>query len=187
MDEHDSSTPNEDCWHTTYGNFCKCDQALSPIFGRGLGTRLFHFFLLLPKPQISAVYFPSQALPPSYINKVKCVGRLTSRWGPLLTCVRACHGLPDSLCTFLIFLFCKLNHLGLYEVRTCVNGTVTFSNRLSPQIVRLLHQHFQVLFNIITCCPHTNSSNPAYKVHIQTGFRAIWVSEAWHYLEFLLR
>ena len=40
MGECDSSTPNEDCWHNTYKNFCKCDQALSPIFGQGLGTRL---------------------------------------------------------------------------------------------------------------------------------------------------
>ena len=40
MDERDSSTPNEDCWHSTYENFCKCDQALFPIFGQGLGTRL---------------------------------------------------------------------------------------------------------------------------------------------------
>ena len=40
MDERDSSTPNEDCWHSTYGNFCKCDQALSPISGRGQGMRL---------------------------------------------------------------------------------------------------------------------------------------------------
>ena len=51
MDERDSSTPNKDCWHSTYGNFCKCDQALSPIFGRGLGTRLM---LTLPN-QIRAL------------------------------------------------------------------------------------------------------------------------------------
>ena len=28
MDERASSTPNEDCWHSTYG---KCDQALFPM------------------------------------------------------------------------------------------------------------------------------------------------------------
>ena len=27
MDERDSSTPNENCWHSTYGKFSKCDQA----------------------------------------------------------------------------------------------------------------------------------------------------------------
>ena len=39
-DEHDSSTLNEDCWHSTCGNICPCDQALFPNFGRGLGRRL---------------------------------------------------------------------------------------------------------------------------------------------------
>ena len=42
MDECDSSTQNEDCWQSTYGNFRRCDQALSPIFGRGLGMRLVY-------------------------------------------------------------------------------------------------------------------------------------------------
>ena len=41
MDERDSSTPDEDCWHSTYGNLCKWHQAPFPIFGRGLGTRLY--------------------------------------------------------------------------------------------------------------------------------------------------
>ena len=27
MDKHDFSTPNEDCWHSTYGNICKWHQA----------------------------------------------------------------------------------------------------------------------------------------------------------------
>ena len=33
MDERDSSTPNEDSWHSTYGNLCKKHQAPFPIFG----------------------------------------------------------------------------------------------------------------------------------------------------------
>ena len=40
MDERDSSTPNEDCWHSTYRNFCKWHQAPFPTFRWGLGTRL---------------------------------------------------------------------------------------------------------------------------------------------------
>ena len=37
MDERDSSTPNEDCWYSTYGNFCKWHQAPFPIFWVGPG------------------------------------------------------------------------------------------------------------------------------------------------------
>ena len=32
MDKHGLSTPNEDCWHSTYREFCKCDHALIPNF-----------------------------------------------------------------------------------------------------------------------------------------------------------
>ena len=39
MNERDSSTLNEDCWHSTYGNFCKRHQAPSWFFGLGLGTK----------------------------------------------------------------------------------------------------------------------------------------------------
>ena len=38
--KRDSSTPNENCWHSTYGNFCKCDQALFPFWGGAIGTKL---------------------------------------------------------------------------------------------------------------------------------------------------
>ena len=37
MDERGSSTPNEDCWDRTHGNFCKCDQALFPFLGGAWG------------------------------------------------------------------------------------------------------------------------------------------------------
>ena len=37
MDEHDSSTPNKDCWHSTYRNFCKWHQAPFPILWVGPG------------------------------------------------------------------------------------------------------------------------------------------------------
>jgi len=30
-----SSTPNEDYWHSTYGNFCKCDQGRFSNFWAG--------------------------------------------------------------------------------------------------------------------------------------------------------
>ena len=40
MDERDSSTLNEDYWHSTYKNFCKCDQALFPFLGGAWGRGL---------------------------------------------------------------------------------------------------------------------------------------------------
>ena len=40
MDKRDSSTPNEDCWHSSNGNFHKCNQDPSQFLGRGPGTRL---------------------------------------------------------------------------------------------------------------------------------------------------
>ena len=35
MGKRDSSTPNKDYWHSTHGNFYKCDQALFPVLGVG--------------------------------------------------------------------------------------------------------------------------------------------------------
>ena len=37
MDEHDSSTQNEDCWHSTYWNFCKWHKAPFQIVWVGPG------------------------------------------------------------------------------------------------------------------------------------------------------
>jgi len=37
MDERDWSTPNQDCWLSTNGKWCKCDQALFRFFGAGPG------------------------------------------------------------------------------------------------------------------------------------------------------
>ena len=52
MDECDSSTLNEDCWHSTYRNFCKWHQAPFPIFGWGLGWG--YFDILLKKEQVAS-------------------------------------------------------------------------------------------------------------------------------------
>ena len=44
QDERDFSTPDEDCWHSTYGNFCKGHQALSLIFWVGPGDKATYMY-----------------------------------------------------------------------------------------------------------------------------------------------
>ena len=47
MDECDSSTPDKDCWHSTYGSFCKGDQTLSPIYWVGPGDKATYIMMVI--------------------------------------------------------------------------------------------------------------------------------------------
>ena len=43
MGKHGLSTPNEDCRHSTYGKFCKCDQTLIPYIWVGPGDEAISY------------------------------------------------------------------------------------------------------------------------------------------------
>ena len=60
MDKRDLSTPSKDCWHSTYGNFCKCDQALFPVLGGawGWGWGNVNQFLMNLQKKLSLEDFP---------------------------------------------------------------------------------------------------------------------------------